>query len=236
LLPADSRSDVAVPLRAVLFDMDGTLTDSEKLWTVALERLAAELGGSLSDPARAAMVGQAIEASIRLLFDDLGIDGDQKAAKRRLLELTEAIFGEGLPWRPGARVLLHAVRDAGLRTALVTATHRRLVETALDTLGQDRFDAVVCGDEVERGKPDPEPYRRAMELLGLGPQDCLAVEDSPTGTRAAADSGAVVLVVPSEVAVPQGPGRVFETTLEGVDVDRLREIHATGQTMSPARA
>ncbi|MBM9466061.1 HAD family phosphatase [Nakamurella sp. YIM 132084] len=223
-------------MRAVLFDMDGTLTDSEKLWTVALERLAEELGGSLSEAARAAMVGQAIEASIRLLFDDLGIDGDHAAATRRLLDLTEQIFGEGLPWRPGARELLHAVREAGLRTALVTATHRRLVETALETLGRDRFDAVVCGDEVSRGKPDPEPYRRAMELLGVGPQDCLAVEDSPTGTRAAADAGAVVLVVPSEVAVPQGPGRVFESTLETVDVARLREIHATGRALSPVRA
>jgi HAD superfamily hydrolase (TIGR01509 family) len=233
---ADARPETAVPLRAVLFDMDGTLTDSEKLWTVALERLAGELGGELSDAARAAMVGQAIEASIRLLFDDLGIEGDHAEATARLLELTEAIFGEGLPWRPGARELLHAVREAGVSTALVTATHRRLVETALETLGRDRFDVVVCGDEVARGKPDPEPYRRAMELLGVRPQDCLAVEDSPTGTRAAADAGAVVLVVPSEVAVPQGPGRVFETTLETVDVARLREIHRTGRALSPAGA
>lgn len=216
-----------VPLRAVLFDMDGTLTDSEKLWTIALERLAGELGGTLSPQGRAAMVGKPIGPAIALLHADLGIAPDADGSAARLMELTGEVFRAGMPWRPGARELLEEVRAAGLSTALVTATYRSLVEVALDTLGRDNFDVTVCGDEVARGKPYPDPYLRAMELLDVAAPNSLAIEDSPTGTRAAELAGVAVLVVPSEVPVPPGPARAFAPTLASMSVEQLRTIHAT---------
>ncbi|MET3806116.1 HAD superfamily hydrolase (TIGR01509 family) [Nakamurella sp. UYEF19] len=214
-------------LRAVLFDMDGTLTDSERLWTIALDRVAAHYGGALRPETREAMVGQDMWATIGLMHRELGVDGTPEATARMLTDHTLQIFHDGLPFKDGAGELLAAVKAAGLRTALVTATYRNLVEVALDTLGHRTFDVIVCGDEVSRNKPDPEPYLRALELLGLPAQDCLVVEDSPTGSRSASLAGIGVLVVPSEIPVPEAPGLVFAETLVGIDVDRLDQIHST---------
>ncbi len=221
-----------VSLAAVLFDMDGTLVDSEKLWTIALERVSRTLGGVMSASARAAMVGQDINDSVRMLLADLRVDAGHDETVALLLRTTAQVFAEGMPWQPGAEALLAAVKDAGLATALVTATHRSLVEIALNTLGRNRFDVEVCGDEVVRPKPDPAPYLRALELLGVTAADAIAIEDSPTGTRSAAGAGVPVLVVPSEVAVPARPGLVFADSLIDVDLEQLRVIHRTAMPVA----
>ena len=180
--------------------MDGTLVDSEKLWDVALHELAAEYGGTLSGPARRAMMGTAWPrrwASSTTTSANRG--GTHRPApswiNARILEL----FRTGLRWRPGALTLLRAVRAAGIPTALVTSSGRPLVEVALDTLGRDSFDAVVCGDEVDSAKPHPEPYLTAARLLGVPIGRCVAIEDSPTGVASALAAGAAVLAVPAEV-------------------------------------
>ena len=210
---------------AVLFDMDGTLIDSEKVWDVSLADLAANLGGALSAETRAAMIGSNMDRTMVLMFEDLGLPLDQVAMDeggRFLTKRTEELFQEGLPWRPGAAELLAAVRTAGLPTALVTSTERALTEIALDTIGRDFFDVTICGDEVDgRNKPLPEPYLKAARLLGVAPADCVAVEDSPTGSASAAAAGCTVLVVPCDVEVPIGPGMVLRDTLVGVDVPAL---------------
>lgn len=223
---------VVLGLRAVLFDMDGTLIDSEKLWTIALERVSRTLGGEMSAGARAAMVGQDIHDSVRMLVADLRVAAGHDETVALLLHTTAQVFAEGVPWQPGGEALLVAVRDAGLATALVTATPRSLVEIALNTLGRNRFDVEVCGDEVVRSKPDPAPYLRAMDLLGVSAAEAIAIEDSPTGTRSAAGAGVPVLVVPSEVAVPAGPGLVFADSLLDVDLDLLRAIHRTAMPVA----
>jgi HAD superfamily hydrolase (TIGR01509 family) len=215
-----------VELAAVLFDMDGTLVDSEKLWTVALERVAERLGGVLSGETRTAMIGQDIDDSIQMLIADVGSAAEVSVVRAMLLNVTAEVFRDGMPWQPGASALLDEVRAAGISTALVTATYRSLVEIALETLGPDRFDVLVCGDEVQRPKPDPEPYLRAMELLGVTAEQSLAVEDSPNGSRSAAAAGVPVLVVPSEVPVPPAPGLVFAGSLADVDLARLQQIQA----------
>jgi beta-phosphoglucomutase-like phosphatase (HAD superfamily) len=99
----------------------------------------------------------------------------------------------------------------------VTSTGRRLVEVALDTIGRENFDVVVCGDEVTTPKPDPEPYRTAARLLGVPIERCVAIEDSPTGVTSAVASGAAVLAVPAELELPPTDGVHLRTTLEGVD-------------------
>jgi HAD superfamily hydrolase (TIGR01509 family) len=215
-----------LPLQAVLFDMDGTLTDSERLWTIALDRVAEFHGGALSAAAREAMVGQDMWATIDLMHRELGIDIEPAATAKLLTDHTRDIFREGLPFKDGASALLAAVKASGLRTALVTATYRELVTIALDTLGQNNFDVIVCGDEVTRNKPDPEPYQRALELLDLPADAALVIEDSVTGSRSAATAGIGVLVVPSETPVPPAPGLAFADTLVGVDVADLRRVHA----------
>src|SRR5690348_11284161 len=143
---------------AVLFDMDGTLVDSEKVWDIALGELAERAGGTLSPEARLAMTGSDMRESMRIFREDL--DQPERPESPDVAWLNHRVFelfDEGLVWRPGALELLRAVRAAGIPTALVTSTGRRLVEVALDTLGRGNFDAVVCGDEVRVPKPDPEP-------------------------------------------------------------------------------
>lgn len=230
-------SGAAPELRAVLFDMDGTLTDSERLWTIALDRVAADYGGALRPATREAMVGQDMWATIDLMHRELGVDVAPETTARTLTDHTMEIFHDGLPFKDGAPELLAAVKAAGLRTALVTATYRNLVDVALETLGHNTFDVTVCGDEVTRNKPDPEPYRRALELLGLPAQECLVIEDSPTGSRSASLAGIGVLVVPSEIPVPPARGLVFAETLVGIDVTQLHAIHRkllAGRERTPA--
>ncbi|MFY1615189.1 HAD family hydrolase [Micromonospora sp. WMMD736] len=211
----------------MLFDMDGTLVDSEKLWDVALQELAREYGGELSADARRSIIGTAMAESMRILHDDLGQperDPEISAAwiNARILEL----FRAGLPWRPGAFELLHAVRAAGIPTALVTSSPRALVEIALDTLGRDSFDVVVAGDEVVAAKPHPEPYLTAARRLGAPIERCVAIEDSPTGVASALASGAAVLAVPAEVPLPPIEGVHQVPSLTGVDLEALAALAA----------
>ena len=150
------------PLAAVLFDMDGTLLDSEKVWDVALGDLASWLGGELSDAARNRMVGSSLARSISILHSDLDIDADPESSGAFLLTRTEELFRTDLVWKPGAEKLLHEVYDAGVRSALVTSTHRMLTEVALETIGRHYFATTVCGDEVGQPKPHPEPYLKEI--------------------------------------------------------------------------
>ncbi|MET7868062.1 HAD family hydrolase [Micromonospora taraxaci] len=211
----------------MLFDMDGTLVDSEKLWDIALQELAREYGGDLSVEARQSIIGTAMAESMRILHDDLGQperDPEISAAwiNARILEL----FRTGLPWQPGAFELLGAVRAARIPTALVTSSPRALVEIALDTLGRDNFDTVVAGDEVVAAKPHPEPYLTAARRLGVPIERCVAIEDSPTGVASALASGAAVLAVPAEVALASTAGVHQVESLTGVDLDLLAALLA----------
>jgi HAD superfamily hydrolase (TIGR01509 family) len=214
---------------AVLCDMDGTLVDSEKLWSISLHDTARWLGGELSAAAREAVVGGDMPRTLATLFDDLGLPRDVErmaAAERFLNDRTAELFAGGLSWRPGAQEALELLDRLGWPTALVTNTERALTEAALDSIGREHFAVSVCADEVPSGKPDPDLYLRAAELLGVAPSRCLAIEDSPSGALAAERAGAAVLVVPCDVPVPAGPGRVLRASLVGLTRDELQSSYA----------
>jgi HAD superfamily hydrolase (TIGR01509 family) len=228
-MPAETEPRSPDSPAAVLWDLDGTLLDSEKLWDIPLYELTEKLGGQLSTETRMAMVGTNVMVTLRLLYAEVGIDDptpEQVADSAAWIDRRMAeVFRGDLPWRPGAEDALALVRRAGYRTALVTSTERDLAELALDTIGRDNFDVTVCGDEVDgRNKPLPEPYLKACRLLDVDPARCVAVEDSPTGVSAAVAAGATVLVVPCEVEVPAGERRVFRPSLEGLTVADLTAL------------
>ncbi len=215
---------------AVLWDMDGTLLDSEKLWDVPLYEYAEKLGAPLSAETRRSMVGSNVPTTMGLLFGQAGIaptDADVREAMAWIDARMAGLFETDLAFRPGAEAALRAVRATGVPTALVTSTERPLTELALDTIGREFFDVTVCGDEVDRrNKPLPHPYLKAARLLGVDPARCVAVEDSPTGVASAVAAGCTVLVVPCEVDVPAGERRVFRDSLQGLDAALLRDLVA----------
>jgi HAD superfamily hydrolase (TIGR01509 family) len=220
--------DRIADMQAVLFDMDGTLVDSEKLWDISLAALYEELGGRLTPEVRASMVGGSAEDTIRTVYTDLGLKQDPLAMAesiRWLHDYTADLFDGGLPWCDGAQDLLEALAAEGTPMALVTNTQRALTERALSSIGHQYFTATVCGDEVPQGKPAPHAYLRAAALLDLPPDVCLAVEDSVTGTAAAEGAGCPVLVVPNDVAVPRGPRRRHISSLAEVVVMDLRRVY-----------
>src|SRR5262245_36010502 len=206
---------------AVLFDLDGTLVDTEKVWGIALAELAARYGGVLTDPVRAEMIGASSASTMSLLLDHLGQpwrDPSEGAAwlDARVLEL----FAEGVVWRPGAQELLSAVRASMIPSGLVTNTHRPLVEVALPTLGS--FDVIVCGDDIERPKPDPQPYASAAASLNADPRRCVAIEDSPVGIVSARSAGCAVIAVPNEVPVYDEDALIVASLIE-VDLSTLEQ-------------
>jgi HAD superfamily hydrolase (TIGR01509 family) len=216
-------------MQAVLFDMDGTLVDSEKLWDISLAALYEHLGGRLTHEVRASMVGGSAEDTMQTVYADLGLQADPAAMTesiRWLHDYTGDLFGGGLPWCDGAQELLEALAAEGTPMALVTNTQRELTDRALNSIGRQYFSATICADEVPQGKPAPDLYLRAAALLHLQPADCLAIEDSVTGTAAAESAGCPVLVVPNDVAVPTGPRRYRANSLADVDVADLRRVHA----------
>ncbi len=224
-----------MPLRAVLFDMDGTLVETEEFWGEAMFELAAQLGGRMSDEARARTIGSTMRHSMQVLHADLGLVRTEEQLQtdaRWVEDRTAELMADGITWQPGARELLVAVRAAGLATALVTTTPRRLADIVLRSiradLDGDPFDLTLCGDEVSARKPDPAPYLEAMTALGVGPDECVVIEDSAAGIASALAAGVAVLGVPALQAVEPAPRLTLRDGLAGTDVDELRAVLRVG--------
>jgi HAD superfamily hydrolase (TIGR01509 family) len=221
-------------LHAVLFDMDGTLVETEQYWGEAMFELAGRLGGRMSDEARAATVGTSMRVAMEILHADLGISRTEQELQDDAAwveDATARLLAREVVWRPGARELLAAVHAAGLRTALVTTTPRALADLVLGHIARafperPAFDITICGDEVVARKPDPAPYLQAMEALGVEPSACVVIEDSQAGIAAGLASGAAVLGVPTMQAVEPAPGLVLRDGLVGVGPAELAGVLA----------
>ncbi len=211
---------------AVLWDMDGTLVDTEPYWMQCEFALAEKYGGTWSHEHGLAVVGGDLIDSATYMREHMGIDRTPRQIVDELLDGVVALVTQSVPWRPGARELLAALVELEVPCVLVTMSWRRFVEPVVAALPAGSFVELVCGDEVAHGKPHPEPYLRAAELLGLEPAQTLAIEDSATGAASAEAAGCDVLVVPNHVAVPTGPRRVHRDTLEGLTPHDLAGLHA----------
>lgn len=215
----------SVAAAALLWDMDGTLVDTEPCWFAAEHALVAAHGRAWTDADAASLVGNDLLTSARVLIERGGVD----LPPQRIVEILTADVRSRVlaapPWRPGALELLAAAHDAGLPCALVTASWRSLVDAVLAALPGGTFAAVVTGDEVTRGKPDPEPYATAAAALGLDPSRCLALEDSPNGLRSALAAGVPTVGITNHVPLPSGldapEGLVVVDTLAGLDLAAL---------------
>ncbi|MCO0633152.1 HAD family phosphatase [Micrococcus yunnanensis] len=219
--------------RAVLWDMDGTLVDTEPLWNAVQRRLVVEHGGTWSEDLAASLVGRPLDEGARRL-QEAGLDLPvQRIIDLTMDEVVQGVVG-GVPWRPGARELLVALAEAGVPGALVTMSHAPLARALAERAPAGTLDVVVSGDMVSRGKPNPEAYRLGLQLLaertpGLTAADCVAVEDSPVGVGSAVAAGLPTVGVPSVLPLPTGLATVEWTTLAGrtpADLAAVRRIAA----------
>ena len=204
--------------RAVLWDMDGTLVDTEPYWIRTEYELAERYGGTWSEAKALDLVGNDLRVSAAYIQEHMGIDLEIDRIVEELLDGVVRKVQERVPWRPGAVDLIGRLRTAGVPCALVTMSYDRFVAPILEHLPPETFRVVVTGDRVEQGKPHPEPYLTAAAALGLSAADCLAIEDSNTGAKSAEAAGCLVLVVENHVPVLPAERRVFADTLEGIDL------------------
>jgi HAD superfamily hydrolase (TIGR01509 family) len=211
----------------VLFDMDGLLVDSEPLWFEVESSVMARLGGSWNEADQQALVGGSLARSLDYLLAKAARPVPRDVVAGWMLGgMTELVASSTLPVMPGARELLTAVAEAGVPYALVTSSERPIMEAVLDQLDV-RFPVTVCGDDVSRSKPDPEPYLLAAAKLGADPRRCVALEDSPNGVAAAEGAGCLTIAVPSMVPIEAANGRLVVASLTELSLDRLRELAAT---------
>ncbi|MFJ9543218.1 HAD-IA family hydrolase [Streptomyces sp. NPDC101225] len=210
------------PLQAVLFDMDGTLVDTERLWWEAVHRIASELGRPLTDADEPEVLGRPVEHTAAWL-GRLTAEPAARLADLLHREFTARV-GTGIEPRPGAIDLLDALAREGVPTALVTASPRTVAEDVLAVLGTDRFRVCVTADDTTHTKPAPDPYLAACRALGVDPARCVAVEDTPTGVSSAEAAGCTVLAVPSLAPIGPAPGRTVVASLEEVTPGRLRSL------------
>jgi HAD superfamily hydrolase (TIGR01509 family) len=222
-------------IAAVLWDMDGTLVDTEPYWIEAEYRLIRSFGGSWNDDHARALVGNPLLVSAEYIRKHAGVPLPAPEIVDRLLLDVVAATEANTVWLPGVWPLLAELRTAGVPCAMVTMSYRNLAEAVAAQLPPGTFDALVTGDQLHRGKPDPEAYLRAAELLGVSPLEAIAIEDSPPGIASAEAAGCRVVAVPNHVPIAPGPRRAVITTLQGMTLAGLAAA-APGPVVDGAEA
>ncbi|MFM8267277.1 MAG: HAD-IA family hydrolase [Ilumatobacteraceae bacterium] len=224
---------------AVLWDMDGTIVDTEPYWIECEYELVAEFGGEWNDELALSIVGLDLRDSARVLRDSGGVDLPIDDIVNRLLDGVIERVRRSVPWRPGARELLARLSAEGVPCALVTMSWDRFAHAVVASLPPRTFATVVTGDAVMRGKPHPEPYLTAAAALGVDPTSCVAIEDSPAGVRSAVAAGCTTFAVPNAVDVAPGAGYTVVESLDDID-PRLLGLgdgrRSTGATQAVADA
>jgi len=211
---------------AVLWDMDGTLVDTEPYWIAEERSLVEQHGGVWTDEHAYQLVGNDLMVSAEYILAHSPILLTPVEVVNELLSGVVARVAEHVPWRPGARELLASLVAQGVPCALVTMSWESLATAVVKNLPRGSFAAVITGDVVSHGKPHPEPYLAAARLLGADLGACIAIEDSPPGVASAVAAGIPTIAVPHRVPVPETIGAVQISTLAGLEPRDLLRLLA----------
>ncbi|MEU1703733.1 HAD family phosphatase [Streptomyces pseudogriseolus] len=211
-------------LQAVLLDMDGTLVDTEGFWWDVEVEVFKALGHTLDDAWRHVVVGGPMTRSAGFLIEATGADIGLDELTVLLNDAFESRIDHSLPLMPGAARLLAELAEHEIPTALVSASHRRIIDRVLPVLGPEHFALSVAGDEVPRTKPHPDPYLAGAAGLGADPVRCAVVEDTVTGVTAAEAAGCQVVAVPSVGPITPAARRTVVPSLDVVTLPFLRGL------------
>ena len=219
-----------MPLRAVIFDLDGTLVDTEAVWTVALTRWMAKHGKTYEPSFQKEMMGRSAEYCVMKMTERYGLTGDPSVlAEERLQFFAAALNETGFIEKPGACALIKTLKEAGITVALATSAEPGYADAALKSLAcHEAFSALTTGPEVEHGKPAPDIYLKAASKIGIAPEDCVAVEDAPSGVQSAKSAGMRVVGVADPRYVDALPEATLEVrSLKDLSVERFVGLFET---------
>lgn len=208
---------------ALMWDMDGTIVDTEPYWIVAERELAAMFGANWTHEDGLAVVGQGLPYTATRMQErgiDMSLEDIIESLTTRVLEQLD----EEVPWRPGALDLLTEAAEAGYSQALVTMSIRRMAMAISLLVPGQPFSVVVSGSDVTHSKPDPEAYRQAANLLSVSVEESIAFEDSPSGCTAAFTAGAFTVGIPHLVPLDNSPTHIQFESLSGVSLATIEEI------------
>jgi HAD superfamily hydrolase (TIGR01509 family) len=208
-------------LQAVLWDMDGTLVDTEPYWIAAEYRLVHAHGGTWTEEHAKALVGNPLLVSADYIARHGGVDLPPGEIVEQLLAEVIERTRRSTSWRPGVLGLLAELKASAIPCAMVTMSYRNLAEAVAEQLPGGTFQTLVTGDELRHGKPDPEAYLTAAARLGVDPRRCVAIEDSPPGIASAEAAGCVVVAVPNQVPIAPAASRTMITDLSDLGVADL---------------
>jgi HAD superfamily hydrolase (TIGR01509 family) len=219
------------PFEAVLWDMDGTLINSEPLWIEQERLLMAHLGAEWSESDALHCVGGPMARVDAYMRSKLSPEQQRRfqplELTGKLLKRMEERFSQGVDFAPGSQHLLNEMKSHSIKLALVTASSRPLLDAALKSIGTDYFEATISDNDVAQSKPHPEGYRLAASRLGVNIERSLIIEDSITGMTAAIASGAYVLGIPHFTELPSGPKVIHLQTLDGLNLSGLSKNFAS---------
>ena len=212
--------------KALLLDLDGTLLESEKLWLIAEQQVMERYGYVWTPADQHHCLGGPLERVAQYM--EMKANGSERSeviGSQLLNTVADLFMTEPLEWRPGAEALVAQAHQLQIPTVIVTASWRSVLDTVMARMGESvgTFSHSIAGDEVQNSKPHPEPYLCAAISVGVPIEDCLAIEDSPTGTQSAVSAGARVVAV-EHMATIDVAGAFIVRTLAGQDVESLWKL------------
>jgi HAD superfamily hydrolase (TIGR01509 family) len=215
---------------AVFFDMDGLMVDSEPEWFLSEIEVTKPFGYTWLEDDQIACLGGPLSKVGQYMFDKCGQQNSPAYFTQTLIDTQVARIRGNTPTMPGAVELVRELQSQGVKTALVSASPRNIVDAVLDNLGHDLFPFSISADDVVKTKPDPEAYLKAAHMSGSNITNCLVFEDSLTGMNAAIASGAYLIGVPHLVSIEESPRVRVIKSLEQLSFSKLTELNLNFST------
>lgn len=209
---------------AVFFDMDGLMVDSEPEWFLSEIEVTKPFGYTWLEADQIACLGGPLSKVGQYMFDKCGQQKSPQYFTQTLIDTQVARMRGNTPTMPGALELVKELQSHGVKTALVSASPRNIVNAVLDNLGHDLFPFSMSADDVTRTKPDPEGYLKAAAMSGSEISNCLIFEDSLTGMNAAIASGAYLIGVPHLVSIDESERVRVIKSLEQLSFSKLKSL------------